>query len=98
IRAAFPLSSGVSIVLMTPNTSNQIVSGTEYATPLWHEEAQKVVRRAARDYGCAFIDTYGLFQSAEDSANKWLDEYALHPTAPYNWMLGSVIYDLLFPS
>ena len=93
VRAAFPLSSGVAIVLMTPNAAD-----TPNVDALWIESAQRVVRRAARDFHCAFIDAYGLFQDAEDSQNLWMDAYKLHPTAPYNWALGSAIYDMLFPS
>lgn len=94
VRAAFPLTSGVSIVLMTPNTADKI----NHVDPLWLEDAQRVVRRAACDYQCAFIDAYGLFQNSYDSQNLWMDSHKLHPTAPYNWMLGSVIHDVLFPS
>lgn len=93
IRTAYPLSSGVSILLMSPNTANT----PNHIDPKWLEYAQKVVRQAAYDFNCAFIDTYGLYQNAYDGGEKWLDEYCLHPTEPFNWLIGNKIAEVLFP-
>lgn len=97
IRAAKPLSSGVGIVLMTPNSTDD-AGGAIGRTALWHEEVVKIHRRAARDYNCAFIDSYGLFQNSQDSGGLWMDAIKVHPKDVYNLLLGSVIFDLLFPS
>ena len=94
IRAAFPLSSGVSIVLMSPNAASYPNACDE----VWAENAAGIFRRAARDYNCAYIDTYALFQNSADGNGRWMDGFLLHPLTIYNMFMGSVIYDLLFPS
>lgn len=94
IRAAFPLSSGVSIVLMSPNAASYPNACDE----VWAENAAGIFRRAARDYNCAYIDTYALFQNSADGSGRWMDGLLLHPLTIYNMFMGSVIYDLLFPS
>lgn len=96
VRNAFPLTSGVSIILMTPNSTDEPAG----PRPMWLEEVQKIVRRAARDFHCGFIDTYGLLQNGKGyvgTTEMWMDVYNLHPVKSYNWILGSFIYDMLLP-
>lgn len=97
LRAAKPLSGGVGIVLMTPNSTDD-AGGVIPRDALWHEEVVKIHRRAARDFNCAFIDTYGLLQNSQDSAGLWMDSIKVHPLGVYNLLLSSTIYDLLFPT
>jgi lysophospholipase L1-like esterase len=89
IRAAFPLSSGVSIVLMTPNT---IENYDDYS-----EEYSDVIRQAARDFQCCFIDTYAIWNDSMNGADKWLDSMGIHPQAAFNRQMTSVIFDTMFP-
>lgn len=100
IRIAHPLSSGVGVVLMVPNSTNDTPNGRD---EIWYEQVTDICRIAAADFNCAFIDTYGLFQNSEEAANKWMDDpfgdgRAIHPKDVMNLSISSVLYDLIFPS
>lgn len=97
IRAQYPLSSGVSILLMTPNSTDDDW-GTYPRDYLWHEEVVKIHRRAAQDYGCAFIDTYGMFQNSHQAGTLWMDAMKVHPYGNLNTLIASAVIDMILPT
>ena len=96
IRTAFPISSGVGIVLMTPTSGKYSAIGAlnEY----YLEELQKAYRRLAIDYKCCFIDTYGLWQNALDGGGLWFIDSYIHPNNNQSVRIGSVLFDTCCPS
>lgn len=92
IRTAYPLSSGVGIILMVENSTSGLT-----VSNLWCEEVQKVVRRAAYDYQCCFFDTYALWQNSRESANKWMDGTYINPKDNMNAWIISKLYDVIIP-
>jgi hypothetical protein len=70
IRAARGVGT-LSIILVTGNSAN---SGGIYPERgnEWFEKAIPVLRRAARDYLCAFVDVYSPFRDNFNAAN-WMD-------------------------
>jgi len=90
IRATYPLSSGVSIVVMTPNARG---SGLDP----YFESYNDVIREAARDYQCCFIDTRSLLRDAVHGSNLWMDSISLHPRVTFNQQLASAIFDTMIP-
>ena len=48
----------MSIILMSPNSTSDTPNGRDEK---WYEQVRKVYIKAARDYKCAFIDTYSLW-------------------------------------
>lgn len=100
IRANYPISSGVGIVLMSPNSMSDTPNGRDAA---WFVQASAVVRQVALDFGCAFIDTYELYKNSRDAATRWMDNpfgdgRAIHPLETMNLLICSTLYDMLFPS
>lgn len=50
----------------------------------WYEQVRKVYIKAARDFKCAFIDTYSIWLDSRDAAgiymdNPYSDGRAIHP-------------------
>jgi hypothetical protein len=98
IRASKNLSQ-MSILLMTPNATTDTPNDRDER---WYEKARLVVRQAAKDYQCAFIDTYALWQDARAAATLWMDDpfgdgRAIHPYNIFNVWIASAMADLLFP-
>lgn len=97
IRASKSVSQ-LSVLLMAPNSTADTANGRDER---WHEQARKVCRRAARDYQCAFIDTYSLWQDARNGADLWMDNPsslgALHPKNTMNTWIASAMAEVLFP-
>lgn len=93
IRATRPVNN-LSIILMTPNTAASD-GGRDEA---WIEKCKPVVRKAARDFNCCFIDTYSIWADARSGTNIWLDSYTLHPLWHMNVSIASMIADVVFES
>jgi len=99
IRASRAVSA-LSIVLMSPNSMSDDTYGRN---EVWFESINSIIRRAARDYQCCFIDTYALFQDSRKAAGYWMDNplsdgSAIHPLGTMNILIASLIYDVLFPT
>lgn len=97
IRASRPLSS-LSIILMTPNSTNDTFYGRDRN---WHEIINPIVRKAARDYQCCFIDTFMLLNDS-DHASDWMDapysnNIHIHPLDVMNTWISSIIFEVLIP-
>lgn len=90
------LGTGCGIIMMTPNTCSSTYLNTvdEY----WNEQMRSMYMAIAKDYKCAFIDTYALFQNCKDGANLWTDILYLHPLSNLQMQICSKVFDFLFPS
>src|SRR5690606_35882925 len=69
IRAAQCVGE-LSVLLMTPNTTADTYNGRDEK---WQEAVRRVCRQAARDFQCAFIDTYALWRDGRAGADLWMD-------------------------
>lgn len=97
-RASKPIAD-MSILLMVPNTANDTANGRDAA---WMEATRPIIRQAARDYQCAFIDTFKLWEDTENAANLWMDEplgpgVVIHPLNVMNSWISSKIGELIYP-
>lgn len=87
--------STLSILLMTPNSTSYTIQGSDEK---WHEQINAVIRQAARDYSCAFMDTYKLWRNSR-YASYYMDTNGsevdggnhIHPAAIFNNAIASVI-------
>lgn len=97
IRTTFPLSGGTGIILMAPN-SGEYPNVSNSQSDVAAEDFSRALKRAAIDYNCAFIDTYALWQNTRsESIGCWTQE-GVHPLDPLNYLISSVLYDMMFPS
>ena len=77
---AFKSVRQLAIVLMTPNTISEDPNRNER----WCELIQPIIRKAARDYQCCFIDTYQIWRDGRrEGIGAWLDDagagQGIHP-------------------
>lgn len=98
IRTNYPVGT-LSVLLMMPNSTSDTPNGRDER---WYEQVRLVVRKAARDFQCAFIDTYSLWADSRFAAGKWMDDpfgdgRAIHPGNIMNGYIGTKIADLIFP-
>jgi len=101
IRGSKPVSS-LSIILMTPNTSNDLVYPTR--SKAWHESINIGIKQLAREFLCCFIDTYALFKDGINASDFMDDTYGtgdgshVHPQEIMNIWIVSEIIDILYPT
>ena len=98
IRATRPVSS-LSILLMTPNSTNDTPNARD---ELWYEQITPGIKQAARDFDCAFIDTYAKLQDSRNAAGLFMDDpfadgRAIHPLNVMNMWIAGFIADVAFP-
>jgi hypothetical protein len=98
IRAARTVAQ-TAIILMTPNSTNDTPNGRDEA---WYLEINPIIRKAARDYQCVFIDTFTFFRDST-SANAWMDNpYGdgrhIHPEYLMNMWIFDTIGKVMFPN
>ena len=88
----------LSIVLMTPNSTAHIPDGRD---EFWHESINKVIRQAALDYDCVFIDLYAMCPRSHGLSNSIIFDtiggYAVHPTQSHYVQIANIIADVVFP-
>lgn len=88
----------LSIVLMTPNSTAYIPDGRD---EFWHESINKVIRQAALDYDCVFIDLYAMCPRSHGLSNSIIFDtiggYAVHPTQSHYVQIANIIADVVFP-
>lgn len=99
IRAS-KTTAQMSILLMTPNATYDVnFPGGADACRTWHEEMNPLIKQAARDFQCCFIDTYSLFKDAQN-ANDWMldtDPKNVHPADVMNGWISGEIFKVIFP-
>jgi len=92
----------LAILLMGPNATADDVQGRNEQ---WYEQLRGIFVQAARDYNCAYFDTYAFWKDARPAANNWMDANTIGgqtnvPIHPNNlmqaWMWGAVM-DFVFP-
>lgn len=99
IRAAtFGGESTLTICLVGPNSTNDSLQGRDER---WYEQIRNVYVRAARDYKCVYVDTYGLLPDSRSGAGLWLDDpffdgRGIHPFDNGRAWIWSVVIDSLF--
>ena len=98
LRAAYPVSSGTLLVVMSPNPAQH-----SYRDDYTLAKISRIWRRAAIEFNCLFIDTYGLFMNSKDGATLWFDDFSstgyssLHPQDNLNYQIISTLFNALFP-
>jgi hypothetical protein len=94
---AFKNVENLSIVLMTPNCISEDGNRNER----WNELLGAIVRKAARDYQCTFIDTYAIFRDARrEGIGSWLDDagagQGIHPDKYFTSQIAGVLAHVVF--
>lgn len=97
IRASRSLSQ-TAIILMTPNSTNDTPNGRDET---WDLIINPIIRKAARDYNCVFIDTYTYFRDSVN-AGAWMDNpYGdgrhIHPEYLMNLWIFNLVGKVMFP-
>lgn len=96
---AFKDASDLSCVLMTPNSTSETGARDE----AWEEGINKIIKKAARDFDCTFIDTYAIWRDSRGTAlGHWLDllgaGQGIHPDATFNhWIVDKIAEVVLRP-
>lgn len=93
LRSARPVES-LSVVLMSPN--NVDCEAYPEKSPEWGKAINKIIRTAARDFHCCFIDTFGIWRDATNAAD-WMDNYLVHPQGVMNLWIASRIFNVVIP-
>lgn len=103
-RATVPATSG-AVILVVPNATSD---GTNGRDPAWAEKMRHIIRVAAEDFACGFVDSYALFQDAYNSGiggtYPWLDDTfsdgirGIHPQASFSRVIAGSILDVMIPS
>lgn len=98
IRASRGVAS-LSILLMVPNSTSDTPNARD---EIWYEQVREVVRQAARDYLCTFIDTYAFLRDSRPAANVWMDDpfgdgRAIHPLNVMNTWITGLMAEVIFP-
>lgn len=89
-----------SILLMMPNSTYDIPNARD---ALWYEQLRDVYVQAARDFNCAFIDTYAIMQDSKYLADILMDNpmptpgRGIHPNNTMNSFIAGVIADVIAP-
>lgn len=84
----------VTIVLVGPNSTHDTAGGR---TNAWYELLRGGYEQAAWDYGCIFVDLYGIMPDSRRWASFYADNPAVHPTALLNQQLWAFVGDAILP-
>lgn len=79
----------LSILLMGPSSTYRPVTGQD-AT--WYESLRNVYVQLAKEFDCAYFDTYAYLQSTRFAPGFWLDQIppdqgGIHPTPDASWWI-----------
>lgn len=95
IRSAVGGSLGsVAILLVSPNSTSDTPNRRDER---WYEQLRGIYNQAARDYQCAWFDTYAFLKDSRGAAGLWMDNpygdgRAVHPLDAMNaWIWGGVM-------
>lgn len=97
-RNARPFETN-SILLMMPNSTYDVPNGRDAK---WYEQLHDVYVQCARDFKCAFLDTYALTQNSKGLAgllldNPYGDGRGIHPNDTFNSYISGYIVDTIAP-
>lgn len=87
--------SSLSIILMSPNNVDSATYPEK--NPKWGKAINEIIRQAARDFQCCFIDTFTIWNDATNGSD-WMDSYNVHPQNVANTWITSKIFDTVFPT
>lgn len=97
LRQQFPVDT-MSVLLMTPNACNDAPNGRDRA---YLDTINPIIRRAARDYKCGFIDLARLFPDAFSDPVMMDDPFGdgrrIHPRDVFNQSIASLITQVVLP-
>lgn len=102
---AFKGVDDLVIVLQSPNSTSDTFAGRDYTSnrdERWYEEMIPIIRQAARDFQCVFVDTYAMFKDTRrEAAGLWMDNpfndgRAVHPDKAFNYIIMQPVADVLF--
>lgn len=103
LRAAYTPSQ-MSVLLMSPNCANDVAGGR---TNDYVDSLVEILRVAARDFQCTFIDTVDIWRKAYEitgsGANGMMnvdggDPVPVHPKDQFNLMITGRIIDTVIPT
>jgi lysophospholipase L1-like esterase len=91
----------LSILICTPGPMNDPYYRR---TEAYFDQIRSGIAQAARDYQCAFLDTFSNFQNAHDGVGYWMDSDSssgtargIHPTDILYTDIAAAISDVIFP-
>ena len=84
----------LSIIIVGPNSTNDTQHNRD---AIWYEKQRGILLQAARDYQCAYFDTYGMMPDVKNAAGYAMDNpfgngQGVHPMNTFQcWIWGAVI-------
>jgi len=92
----------LAILLVGPNAT---ASDTDGRNEQWYEQLRGLYVQAARDYNCAYFDTYAFLKDARPSSGLWMDantiggqtNVPIHPNDTMQQWIWGAIMDFVFP-
>lgn len=93
IRASKTLAQ-MSVLLMMPNSTSDTATNRDEK---FYESIQIGLKQAAKDFQCAFADTYAWLQDSRNSTDYMDGPPALHPANVMNLWISSLICEAIFP-
>ena len=99
IRASLTVSQ-CAILLMAPSSTSDTPGSRDER---WYERVTPALRKMARDYQCAFFDTYAWCKDSRGAAGIWMDNpygdgRAIHPLDVMNAAIYTRVADIIYPS
>lgn len=86
--------STLAILLVGPNSTSD---STNDRDERWYEQLRGVYVAAAREYNCAYFDTYAYLKDSRPAAGMWMDDpyadgRAIHPLDEMQaWIWGGIL-------
>lgn len=92
--------SSLAIVLVGPNSTSDTPNGRD---EYWYEQLRGIYEKAARDYKCAYYDTYASLNDSRGAAGLWMDNpyadgRAIHPAEAMQPRIWGDLIDWMFGS
>lgn len=84
----------VTIVICSGNSTHDTAGGR---TSLWYEQLLGGFQQAAYDFGCVFVDIYGLFPDSRRWAGFYSDTPSVHPQDLLRQQLWAPVGEVLAP-
>lgn len=84
----------LTIVLVGPNSTHDTAGGR---TNAWYELLRGGYEQAAWDYGCIFVDLYGIVPDSRLWAGFYSDTPSVHPSALLTQQLWAFVGDAILP-